>query len=291
MIRVNPKIDIVFRKLFGSEENKDILRAFINSILPEKEQIASLEIKNPYNLASYVRSKGNILDIKAQAADGRLFDVELQVGEQTFFGKRIKYYIDKMYVDQLEVSGLYSSLKKVIGVALLDFDYFSDTRHVRGITYKDIDTNETYDLINLSDIYFIELRKFKKELKDISTALDRWITFLNKAHEYDKDKIPPELSVDENVGNAIKKLDVMYLSKDEREIYEAEQKKRLDSLEEIMTAETKGREKGREEGEKLKAIEIATNLIAAGMTSEQIALITGLVPSELEKIVAEKPVK
>ncbi|MBF0409703.1 MAG: Rpn family recombination-promoting nuclease/putative transposase, partial [Candidatus Riflebacteria bacterium] len=76
MIRVNPKVDIVFRKLFGSEENKDILRAFINSVLPEKEQIVSLEIKNPYNLASYVRSKGNILDIKAQAADGRLFDVE-----------------------------------------------------------------------------------------------------------------------------------------------------------------------------------------------------------------------
>ncbi|MBF0409101.1 MAG: transposase, partial [Candidatus Riflebacteria bacterium] len=132
-----------------------------------------------------------------------------------------------------------------------------------------------------------------------STALDRWITFLNKAHEYDKDKIPPELSVDENVGNAIKKLDVMYLSEDEREIYESEQKKRLDALEEIMTAETKGREKGRDEGrkegrkegEKLKAIEIATSLIAAGMTMGQIASITGLASTELEKIVAEKPAK
>ena len=216
-----------------------------------------------------------------------------------------------MYVDQLEISGLYSSLKKVIGVALLDFDYFSDTRHVRGITYKDIDTNESYELINLSDIYFIELRKFKKELKDISTALDRWITFLNKAHEYDKDKIPPELSIDKNVGDAIKKLDVMYLSQDEREIYEAEQKKRLDAIEEIMTAETKGREKGREEGieegkkagieegkkagieegKKAGKIEIVKSLINAGMTMEQILSITGLAPYELEKIVAEKPAK
>ncbi|WP_200773971.1 PD-(D/E)XK nuclease family transposase, partial [Tepidibacter formicigenes] len=33
MCRLNPKVDFVFKKLFGSEENKDILISFINSVL------------------------------------------------------------------------------------------------------------------------------------------------------------------------------------------------------------------------------------------------------------------
>ena len=33
MARINPKIDFAFKKLFGSEENKDILIGFINSIV------------------------------------------------------------------------------------------------------------------------------------------------------------------------------------------------------------------------------------------------------------------
>lgn len=35
MSRVNPKIDLVFKKLFGSEENKDILLSLINAVLPD----------------------------------------------------------------------------------------------------------------------------------------------------------------------------------------------------------------------------------------------------------------
>ncbi|KYH30642.1 PD-(D/E)XK nuclease family transposase [Clostridium tepidiprofundi DSM 19306] len=43
MCRLNPKVDFVFKKLFGSEENKDILISFINSVLSEDEQIADIE--------------------------------------------------------------------------------------------------------------------------------------------------------------------------------------------------------------------------------------------------------
>ncbi|MBN2835314.1 MAG: PD-(D/E)XK nuclease family transposase, partial [Candidatus Delongbacteria bacterium] len=67
MCRINPKIDIAFKKLFGSEENKDILKSFINSVLPAHEQVKNLELKNPYNLATYISGKSGILDVKAQA--------------------------------------------------------------------------------------------------------------------------------------------------------------------------------------------------------------------------------
>jgi predicted transposase/invertase (TIGR01784 family) len=292
MIRLNPKVDIAFRKLFGSEENKEILRSFINSVLPQEEQVKTLEIKNPYNVTTYIGGKTGILDVKAQGEDGRWFDVELQIGEQEFFGKRIKYYLDKVYVDQIIQAGEYSSLKKVIGIAILDFNYFLDERYTRAVTYKDKETNEVYEKLDLCDIYFIELKKFGKDLKDLTTTLDRWITFLNKAYEYSKDFIPPELAVDENIKKAIEKLDVMYLDKDEREIYEIEEKKRLDILEEMRTAEEKGRQEGKEEGikegikegEKNKAIEMAKKMLIKGISLEEISELTDLAIKDIEKL-------
>lgn len=296
MCRINPKIDIAFRKLFGSEENKDILMAFINSVLPKKDQIKSLELKNPYNLATYISGKGGILDIKAIGNDGRYFDVEMQIGEQKFFGKRIKYYLDKIYVDQLEESEQYSSLKKVIGIAILDFNYFADNRYKRGLTYKDIETNQIYDNFDLSDIYFIELKKFGKDLQHLTNALDRWITFLNKAHQYDKNNIPQELALDEFVAKAITKLDIMYLENAEREIYENEKKARLDKLEELQTAKIEGLQEGIEqgikqgikqgkaEGEKQKAIEIAKEMLLDGINIEKIQKFTGLSEKKIKKI-------
>ena len=69
-------------------------------------------------------------------------------------------------------------------------------------------------------MHFIELNKFKKDYKDLKTGLDRLVSFLNRAYEIDKDKIPKELEEDENIKKAIEKLDIMYLDKEEREIYE-----------------------------------------------------------------------
>lgn len=42
MCKLNPKVDFAFKKLFGSEENKDILISFINSIVSEDNQIKNL---------------------------------------------------------------------------------------------------------------------------------------------------------------------------------------------------------------------------------------------------------
>jgi predicted transposase/invertase (TIGR01784 family) len=65
MNKFNPKIDLVFKKLFGSEENKDILLSLINSILPLDQQVAKIDLKNPYNVSDYAEGKLPILDIKA----------------------------------------------------------------------------------------------------------------------------------------------------------------------------------------------------------------------------------
>ncbi|MGL4378508.1 MAG: PD-(D/E)XK nuclease family transposase, partial [Microcoleaceae cyanobacterium] len=46
---INPKTDFAFKKIFGSEQSKDILISFLNGMLYEgKSVILDLEIVNPY---------------------------------------------------------------------------------------------------------------------------------------------------------------------------------------------------------------------------------------------------
>ncbi|MCP4150423.1 MAG: PD-(D/E)XK nuclease family transposase, partial [bacterium] len=225
MCSINPKVDLVFKKLFGSEENKDILKSFINSHMPANQQLAEIHLKNPYNLADYAGGKLSVLDIKAVDETGTWYDVEMQVEGFDFYGQRALFYWGKVFTGQLESGGMYSKLNKTIVISILDYICFpDDKRHHRIIAPRDIESHENHEMLDYMELHFVELEKFKKELSEINSTLDRWITFLNNAYKYEKGKIPKELAADTEVKKAIEQLDVMYLNKKEREYYEAEQK-------------------------------------------------------------------
>ncbi|GCD08736.1 Rpn family recombination-promoting nuclease/putative transposase [Clostridium tagluense] len=277
MCRLNPKIDLVFKKLFGSEENKDILIAFINSVLSEDQQIVNVKFKNPYNIANYLKGKMSILDIKAVDENGKWYDIEMQIAEQGSYDKRAFYYWAKVFSDQIESGEEYAELKKTIGIHILDFnlgqlegeaDYHN--------TVKPYIQNSKKQFSDLFELHFIELNKFKKDYKEIKTAIDRWTAFLNRAYQIDKDNIPQELAVDDAVKKAVEQLDIMYMSKEEKEVYESEKKVRMNRIEEIRTAEEKGEIKAK--------IGIAKNLLQNGIPIDIIVESTGLSIEEVEKI-------
>ncbi len=284
MCRINPKVDIVFKKLFGSEENKDLLLSLINAVLPENEQITSLILNNPYNLSDYITGKLTILDIKATDENGKIYDIEMQIGEQGYYGRRALYYWGKTYTNQIDSGEMYSKLKKTIVISILDFKYFNDEdRFHRAIVAKDRDTNEFYDKLDYFEMHFVELPKFKKELPELHTALDRWATFLTKAYEFEKDAIPEELASMPEVKKAIEQLDTIYLDKKEQEIYEAEQKALWDEKEKIRTAEEKIRT-AEEQGIELEKFETAKKMSVKGYSKEDIAEMTGLSIEQIEKL-------
>ena len=301
MCRINPKVDFAFKKLFGTEENKDILMAFINSVLTENEQISYIELKNPYNLANYLNDKMSILDVKARDNKGILYDIEIQVAPQTFYDKRALYYWAKMYTEQLAEKGRYGIINKVIGINVLDFNYLQDTDYHN--MYKIYNSKTKSEYSDFLELHFIELQKFNKDLKHLKTSLDRWITFLNKAHEYGKNKIPEELAQDKNIRKAIETLDVMSFGDDERNIYEQRLKETIDRVEQIETAHENGIKEGRAEGraegmaegraegraegiktgENKKAMEIAKNLLDV-LDNETISIKTGLSIEEIDSL-------
>ncbi|WP_297424630.1 Rpn family recombination-promoting nuclease/putative transposase [Clostridium sp.] len=285
MCKLNPKVDFAFKKLFGSEENKGILISFINSIVSEENKIENIELKNPYNISNYRKGKMTILDIKAVDEKGIWYDIEMQIAEQGYYDKRALYYWSKVYSDQIESGDDFELLRKTIGINILDFNYLKEEDFHNIYRMYNEKTKEEFS--DLFEMHFIELNKFKKDYKEIKTALDRWVSFLNRAYEIDKDEIPKELEEDENIKKAIEKLDIMYLNKEEREIYENDLKALRIHKAEIKTAEEKGikkgREEGREEGEKNKALEIAKNLLDV-LDNETISIKTGLTVEEIKKL-------
>ncbi len=273
MCRINPKVDIVFKKLFGSEENKDLLLSLVNSILPQNEQITEIELANPYNIADYIDGKISILDIKAKDQDGKLYDIEMQVGEQGYYGKRSLYYWGKTYTGQIDSGEIYSKLNKTIVISILDFNYFGgDQRVHRMVRAKDVETNQEYQELDCFELHFIELKKFSKELSALTTTLDRWVTFLTKAYQYSKNNVPEELAKDPAIKKAIEKLDIIYLDEKEQLIYEGEQKAIRDEQEKMRTAEEKG------------VLKTALNFKNAGAPVEMIMEATGLSREEIEKL-------
>jgi predicted transposase/invertase (TIGR01784 family) len=324
MSKVNPKIDLVFKKLFGSEENKDILLSLVNAVLPPSQQVASITLKNPYNVSDYAEGKLSILDIKAEGEDGRLFDVEMQIRGSKYYGKRALFYWAKIFGSQLDyvledsqgdsVEIGYSDLKKCIVISLMDFNFFDDPKYYRCYTLQDGETHERHQDLDYLDLYFIELKKHK--LPSLNTMLERWIAFLNNAHRYDSQTLPKELAEIKEIRKASQRLDAMYLDEKEKGYYESQQKFWLDqntfikeavekALEEAVekaveeavgkaveeavgkaVEEAVGKAVGqaKEEAELRSKIEIAKKLIKRNLSNQEIAEDTGLTMAQLDAL-------
>lgn len=71
-------MDIVFKRIFGSEHNRDVLLAFLNSTFREAGETPLTEIVllNPYTEADGPDDKQSIMDIKAKTAKGDLLNIE-----------------------------------------------------------------------------------------------------------------------------------------------------------------------------------------------------------------------
>ncbi|ABE05495.1 unknown [Rickettsia bellii RML369-C] len=124
MYKVNPRVDLAFKKIFGVEENKDLLISLINSIVSSEDQIKEVILLNPYNPKNFLNDKLSVLDIKAKGETGKMFNIEIQVTDEADYDKRPLYYWAKMYTQQLKEGANYSELNKAIGIHILFYKHY-----------------------------------------------------------------------------------------------------------------------------------------------------------------------
>ena len=194
MIFINPKTDFAFKKIFGSEQSKDILISFLNALLYDaRPVIEDLEILNPY-LAPRIRGvKDTYLDVKARIIGNKTVIIEMQVLNVEGFEKRILYNAAKAYSIQLDSGEDYTLLNPVIALTITDFEMFPTLdKVISRFVLKEKDFLVDYLIYDI-ELVFVELPKFTKELQELESLTDKWIYFLKSARKLE--------SVPETMGN------------------------------------------------------------------------------------------
>lgn len=270
MTVLNPRVDFAFKKLFGSAENKDLLISFINAVVSKENQIVDLTLLNPYNHKDYPADKLSILDIKATDEQGRQYNIEMQITDQVYYNQRVLYYWSKLYASQLQQGDAFPELKKTISINILNFNYF-DQEHDYHNVFKILNVRSHNSYFEDLELHFIELEKFDKDILHLKTALDRWANFLKRAQKYTRDDLPTVMRQEPTIAKAFQVLETLYLTKEERDVYEARLKWLRDEECALMKAHLDG---------KLEGISEATNEMAQKM------LLAGIDPEIVNKITA-----
>ena len=153
---LDPKNDVAFRRIFGSEKNKDILIHFINDVLEFKggDKIKEVTFLSTIAIPEIAAKKQSVVDVLCKDENGVQLIIEMQVSPQEGFEKRAQYYAAKAYSRQLnkgkEEGARYIDLKAVIFIAISDNIIFKDK-----IFYK-------------SDHIILDKESYTHDLKDFS---------------------------------------------------------------------------------------------------------------------------
>lgn len=281
---LSPKIDFVFKKIFGSEENKSVLISFLNATLKSKCEIVSVDLKNTDIEKEYLKDKFSRLDIKATTSNNEIINIEIQMNDQYNMTKRTLYYWSKLYEEQMEQSDNYRKLNRTICINILNYNYLKNNKFHNIYRLKEIETNE--ELTDICEIHFIEIPKLRHlDLKDKADMLEVWIEFLR---DPESEVIRNAEQTNNEVKKAKDKLYKLSQNKEDRELYYLREKSIKDEVSALSNAEQKGIEKGREEGlkegENNKAIEIAKTSIENGLDDNLISTLTGLPLKEIKDL-------
>ena len=281
---LDPKMDFVFKNIFGSEKHPNILISFLNATLKPKDLITEVEIKNTDLNKGYIEDKFSRLDVKATTSNNEIINIEIQLKNEYNMIQRSLYYWSKLYEEQLEEGDRYDKLCRTVCINILDFKYLKNDRFHNGYRLKEIETNE--ELTDLEEIHFIEIPKLKKinSEKDIVDVLEGWVEFLRDPESEVVRKLE---MTNKEIREAKDELYRLSMDEKERALYFIREKSIRDEISALANAEEKGMERGIKKGERNKAIEIAKSLLDV-LDIETISIKTGLSIKEIEDIAVMK---
>ena len=290
MVLLNPRVDLAFKKIFGTEENKDLLISLINSIVAPEDRVIEIELLNPYNSRNFIGDKQSILDIKAKDTSGNYYDIEMQICNEGNYEERALLCWAKLYADQLKAGDPYNSLRRAIGIHVLNFTSVVDSPNYHNRFFI---TNQKTGLrfFKHLELHTIELNKFTHNadetinliLPRIKNGLDRWSAFLTRSSSLNKENLPKELE-DPCIKKALEVLTNTCLNEEEREVYEGHLQWLRVEASALEKAKFEGKSEGRIEGEVKKAREIARNLLKSGIAISVVAAASGLSEEEIRSL-------
>ncbi|MFY7890790.1 MAG: Rpn family recombination-promoting nuclease/putative transposase, partial [Spirosomataceae bacterium] len=270
---VNPFTDFGFKKLFGEEASKQLLIDFLNSLLPEKNDIVDLVFKNGEHLGQTQADRKAIYDIYCETKAGEKFIVELQKAKQNYFKDRTIYYSTFPIQEQAEKGEWNYKLKAVYCIGLLDFrfdDYDTELEKSEVIHIVELKNQHNRTFYDKLKYVYLEMPNFKKKENELVTRLDKWLFFISNLE--DIQQIPAIFKEEKIFEAAFEKAELAKLSKVERQNYENSLKSYRDLKGVIDTAFDEGKIEGKME----EKYEVLAKGLSLGLSVADLARLTGL---------------
>lgn len=175
------KLDVIFKRVFGNDNNKAIISAFVSDLLEiPRDSIKAIYINNVELTPEYLEQKFSRLDLKLDV-DGRIVNIEMQVNFEPDFKERTLLYWSKLYSEELKAGEEYGELKHTICINIINFDLFGCENYHS--SFKVLESERGELLTDKFSIHFFELKKLSKFKKN--KRMEDWLNLINAETEGD----------------------------------------------------------------------------------------------------------
>ena len=276
--------DFGFKRIFGTDPNKDLLIDFLNSLFDGEQVVKDVTYLNSEHVGDVHSERKAIFDVYCENEKGEKFIVEMQNASQQYFKDRSLYYATFPIREQAQKGGLWNyELKHVYVVALLNYDmtepsFAKDTiNHDIGLLDK-----QTHKVFNDKLTFkYVEISKFDKSIEELKSNYDKWIYVLQNLSRLDRQPTYLQTAV---FTRLFKQAEIAGFTRTELREYEDSLKAFRDMKNSLDNAEEKGIAKGIVKGRKDKAVEIAKKLLEMDMPIDAIMKATGLSMEEVKNL-------
>jgi predicted transposase/invertase (TIGR01784 family) len=217
---INPLTDFGFKRLFGTEENKDLLIDFLNAVLNIKSKIITLTYGNVEHKGRIKTERGVCFDLYCITGKGERIIIEMQNIAQTNFKDRVLYYVTFPIQRQGEKGKSWKfNLKPVYSVNVLNFTFKDNKDNDQYIHHVQLMDNKTKTVFYKKLIFvFIELPDFNKPLNKLRRKYDKWIYLLK--YIADMQNIPDKMKKSPIYTKFFEQSELANMTKEERDLYD-----------------------------------------------------------------------
>ena len=281
---LDPKSDVVFKKIFGSHPH--ILISFLNAVLPLAPDAAIVELSylSSEQIPEIPEFKRTIADVKCKDKLGRTFIVEMQVNWTDSFKQRLLFSTSQAVVKQLEKGQKYNFLQPVYGLGIIA-DIFEPENlewyHHYQLVKQD---SPKQSIIEHLQLIFIELPKFPVHSREEKKLRLLWLRFLREINEKTT-TVDAELLEVPEIFEAINLAEQSAYSVEELNFYEEYWDSVSRERSVIADSFGKGKAEGMAEGEAIGEFNTILKMHASGMSIQIIANIIGKTEQNIKNLI------
>jgi predicted transposase/invertase (TIGR01784 family) len=248
VIGINPLIDYAFKLLFGSEKQKTLTIGFINAVLGGQIPVTDVTFPNTVHSKLSEDGKFFILDVLAEDALGRKFNIEVQIALPAGMAERMVFYTAETYVRRLQQGQNYTDLRPSISICVLSGALIRQPAKLH-LDFRLREETLPITLTNDLQIHFLQLNHLQVTAETLYTAtpIERWCWFLRHAQELTTEQIS-QLLPDQEFTEAARVLEMISQTPEQLYEYNARVKAQRDEEARIIYAQQQGIEIGETRG-------------------------------------------